>query len=101
MPTPPEGISSLPVSLEQGQTCFEFHFLPVALFSTDLDRFSVAEAAILENHGYLLAQAAVRHHLKHLIQVNAPLRLPTPAWMDESEAAPAVKDSWKRVVFGH
>ena len=33
----------------------------IAGIRTDLDSFSDAEAAILENHGYLLADAAVKN----------------------------------------
>lgn len=68
---------------------------------TDLDKFSDAEASILENHGYLLAEAAAQQHLKGMILFNAPLQVPNPNWMDERKAAPAIKDSWKRAIFGH
>jgi NTE family protein len=40
---------------------------------TDLDAFSVAERSVLENHGYLLADAAARSHLAPgLIEPDAP-----------------------------
>ena len=73
----------------------------IAKIRTDLDKFSDAEASILENHGYLLADAAVQQHLKGKIVVNAPLRVPYRDWMDETKAAPAIEDSWKRPIFGH
>jgi NTE family protein len=52
---------------------------------TDLDRFVEGEIAVLENHGYLLADAAVRKHLSgHLPAPIPPLAVPHPAWFDAS-----------------
>jgi len=34
----------------------------IAAIRTDLDAFSDAEAAVLENHGYLMVDAALRRH---------------------------------------
>jgi len=45
----------------------------IAKIRTDLDKFSDAEVSILENHGYLLAEAAVQQHLKGMVLANAPL----------------------------
>lgn len=69
---------------------------------TDLDRFSDAEKAILENHGYLLAEAAVQQHLpEQAPRPNPAMVIPHPEWMDETRAKAALKDSWKRKILGH
>lgn len=48
----------------------------IAKIRTDLDRFS--EGAILENHGYLLAEAAVQQHLPSLVPQPVPLLVAHP-----------------------
>ena len=46
-----------------------------------LDPLTDAEAAILANHGYLTADAALRTHARQLLPRIVPgLRLPAPAW---------------------
>jgi NTE family protein len=58
---------------------------------THLNSFSEAEIAVLENHGYFLAEAAAQRHLvgaagsphPPLTFRAAPLRAPHPEWMDE------------------
>jgi hypothetical protein len=76
----------------------------VADIRTDLDAFSDAEAAVLENHGYLMVDAAIRRHVGDLLpQVPAPLpplRIPKPEWMDEDRVRRALKDSGRRTVLG-
>ena len=70
---------------------------------TDLDAFSDAEIAILENHGYFLADAAIRKYLRNesvTINLLAPLRAPHPQWMNEERAARALRDSHKTVLLG-
>jgi NTE family protein len=56
---------------------------------TQYDSFTRAEAAILENHGYLLADVAVRTHVPRLVDPPNPdlqhLRIPNPGWMCEEE----------------
>ena len=54
---------------------------------TDLDAFSRAERHVLERHGYLVADAAIRRHQPELIRVQAPLLPPHPDVAD-----PAVVD---------
>jgi len=55
---------------------------------TDLDHFTEAEQAVLENHGYFLAGAALKTHAPQLItNPNAPLEVPNPDWMDEKKPA--------------
>ena len=65
----------------------------IATIRTDLDAFSDAEASVLENHGYLLADAAIRAHAPTLIVAPAPLVIPHPQWMDEAKVRVALKDS--------
>jgi NTE family protein len=68
---------------------------------TDLDAFSDAEAAVLENHGYLLTDAAVASHAIDLVSAPAPVAVPNPQWMDEARVRDALKDSRKRKLpFG-
>ena len=59
----------------------------------DLDAFSPGEIGVLENHGYLIAEAAVRRHAAALATESAPLAVPHPDWLDESRAAHALADS--------
>jgi NTE family protein len=74
----------------------------IARIRTDLDAFSDAEAAVLENHGYALTDAAIRHHLLTLIARSAPFRVPHPEWdwtrLDVVRRALA--DSHKRTLLG-
>ena len=44
----------------------------IAEIRTDLDAFSDAEAQVLENHGYLLADAALRRHVPSLLPDPVP-----------------------------
>jgi NTE family protein len=74
----------------------------IAAIRTDLDSFSEAEASVLENHGYTLADAAIRVHVPQLLPVQPPaLATPHPEWMDEAKVQVALKDSSKRTVLGH
>jgi NTE family protein len=51
----------------------------IAGIRTDLDSFSDAGAAVLENHGYLLADAAVKRHVPALLPAaEPPLVVPHP-----------------------
>lgn len=68
---------------------------------TDMDAFSEAEIQILQNHGYMLAEAALRQHASWLISPEAPFRLPYPSWVDDNRIKEALKDSKKRKLpFG-
>ena len=74
----------------------------IAGIRTDLDSFSEAEASVLENHGYTLADAAIRVHVPQLLPAQPPaLTIPHPEWMDEAKVQDALKDSGKRSVLGH
>ncbi|MDQ4077887.1 MAG: patatin-like phospholipase family protein [Chloroflexota bacterium] len=66
----------------------------IAEIRTDLDAFSEAEIAVLENHGYLLADAAIQRHARTLLQEPiAPLSIPHPRWMDEERVREVLEES--------
>jgi NTE family protein len=69
----------------------------IATVRTDLDRFTDAEVAVLENHGYLSAAAALAQHAPELLPAPAPaVSPPHETWMDEARVADALRDSSKR-----
>lgn len=77
----------------------------IAEIRTDLDAFSPAEAAVLENHGYLVADAALRRHVPGLLSAPpAALDPPHPDWMPpgrgEEEIRKALAGSGKRKTWG-
>ena len=74
----------------------------ISAIRTDLDKFSDAEASILENHGYWLADAAIRKHVPELLPVNVPpLKVPNPDWqVPEEKIKDALKNSGKRTLLG-
>ena len=74
----------------------------ISRIRTDLDAFSDAEAAVLENHGYWLAEAGLRKHVPELAGANAARpRAPHPEWMDETKVRTALSDSSRRAIpFG-
>jgi len=69
---------------------------------TDLDAFSDAEAEVLQNHGYLLADAAMQTHVKRLRSRDAPpAHPPFPRWIgDEDTVRRALAGSNKRKLLG-
>ncbi len=71
----------------------------VAPIRIDLDVFSEGERAVLENHGYLMADTAVRSHVRDLAADRPEPRVPFPAWLDEEKAADALRDSAKTKLF--
>ncbi len=55
----------------------------IAEVRTDLDAFTVAERYVLENHGYVLAQAAMQKYAHFLaLDPIPPLSVPHGDWMD-------------------
>ncbi len=73
----------------------------IAAIRTDLDAFSPAEAAVLQNHGYSLADAALRSHLSNLLPAPLPpFAWPYPEWRDEAKVRAALAKSWQQTVFG-
>jgi NTE family protein len=68
---------------------------------TDLDSFSDAEAAVLENHGYCLAEAAILKHVPQLANSPVPpFQIPHPEWMDENRVRQALINSHNRTLLG-
>jgi NTE family protein len=74
----------------------------IAEVRTDLDAFSDAEAAVLQNHGYLLADAAMRVYGEDWVDDGAPpMTIPHPEWMDEERVRVALRKSHARKLpFG-
>ncbi|MDQ2630790.1 MAG: hypothetical protein M3Y75_07425 [Actinomycetota bacterium] len=74
----------------------------IAAVRTDLDAFGEAEQAVLENHGYLLADAALRQ--KGLVNFGGitglPPEPPHPRWMSERRVREALAASSKRKAVG-
>ncbi|MGV1049720.1 MAG: hypothetical protein ACOYD4_14485 [Solirubrobacterales bacterium] len=74
----------------------------IAAVRTDLDAFGEAEQAVLENHGYLLADAAVRARgLARAagIEAAAP-EPPHPRWMNDGRVREALAASGRRTLVG-
>ncbi len=66
---------------------------------TDLDAFVESEQAVLENHGYLLADAALQKC--GLVAAGArPAEAPFPTWMDEARVRVALAASSRRTRLG-
>jgi NTE family protein len=66
----------------------------------DLDPFSDAEIAVLENHGYLMADVALARHASELGAEGAPpARAPHPDWLDEAKVRRALADSHRTNLF--
>ena len=72
----------------------------IAPIRIDLDVFSPGEIAVLENHGYLMAEIALRRHGRVLLDADwNEAEVPHPAWMEEARAANAIRDSGKTKMF--
>jgi hypothetical protein len=68
---------------------------------TDMDAFTVAEIAVLENHGYGLADAACRQHASALMdRPDAPFVIPDEKLMDAGAVRMALRDSSRRSLLG-
>ena len=66
----------------------------------DLDAFSDAEVAVLENHGYFMADIALARHAPELLGTAPPARRPPhPEWLDEDKVRAALADSHKTKLF--
>jgi len=66
---------------------------------TDLDAFTKAESKILENHGYFMADLAIRRHARHLGNLNIEFRTPHPAYVDPENVREALRVSHSRLRF--
>jgi NTE family protein len=75
----------------------------IGTIRTDLDTFSEPEQSVLENHGYWLADAAIKKHVSTLYPANAPTaKAPNPDWnCSEDKIANALRQSSHRTVLGH
>ena len=68
---------------------------------TDLDAFRASEAAILENHGYLVADSTVRKHAAMLLPPDMPpLTVPHPRWFVDATAQLALARSHEVRLVG-
>lgn len=72
----------------------------IAQIRTDLDAFSEAEQKVLENHGYLCAEAGIRALEPDLPSRDAPASAPYPEWMDPERVRDALAHSDKRRLLG-
>ncbi len=75
----------------------------IAETRTDMDAFTEAEIAVLENHGYWLADAAIRKHAGALLPADPPpprLPHPEPEWTDEESVRRAMARSGKVTLWG-
>jgi len=68
---------------------------------TDLNYFSGGEIACLENHGYSLADAAVRSYAPPALYQNpgAPFQWPYPDWLDEEKCEAGLARSGDRGIL--
>ena len=64
---------------------------------TDMDSFTRAEARILENHGYFMADLAMRRHARHLGDLEAAFRVPHRDVLDEPTVLAALRVSHSRL----
>lgn len=73
----------------------------IARIRTDLNPFTPAEQAVLENHGYALADAAIQTHAPLLVEADAPpYAPPNPDWLDETKVREALSKSHRQKLFG-
>ena len=78
----------------------------IARIRTDLDAFSAGEQAVLENHGYMVAQASVSRWagrvlgLTVLPELVGPLPHPDPHWTDEVQLGTDLARSHRLVLLG-
>jgi NTE family protein len=67
---------------------------------TDLNSFSDGEIACLENHGYALADAAIRSRAPHLAtNLTADFVWPNLEWVDDAKATVALRHSASRALI--
>ena len=71
----------------------------ISKIRTDLDSFTSAESAILENHGYFLADLAIRRHVPEIRVEDAPFNVPHPDFTDEKKVQKELKNSGSRLAF--
>jgi NTE family protein len=98
------GIASRPESyeLDPPPTAYSHRLIRdfIAPIRIDLDVFSPGEMGVLENHGYLMTDVALRKHGEGIVPgaLREPA-VPHPGWMDEMRAANALRESGKTRIF--
>lgn len=72
----------------------------ISVVRTDLDAFSEAEMNVLINHGYTMADTAIRSHAGWLApDFGAPV-VPHDEWLIEDRVREALKESLRRTLLG-
>ena len=66
---------------------------------TDMDSFTRAESKILENHGYFMADLAIRRHARHLGDLGTEFRVPHRDVLEEDSVRKALRVSHSRLHF--
>jgi hypothetical protein len=67
---------------------------------TDLDPFTEGEIACLVNHGYSLADAAMRSRAPVLCPIlDAPFRWPHEVWCEDAKLSEALPTSHRRKIW--
>ena len=66
---------------------------------TDMDSFTEAETKILENHGYFMADLAIRRHARHLDRTGNAFRVPHRDYLDDAAVRTALRVSHSRLHF--
>jgi NTE family protein len=97
------GIGSTAAHFDASATGYSADIVDSAISEvrTDLDFFSDAEAAVLQNHGYLMASVAMSVHGAAWCDADVPdPNVPCPHWMDESRVADALAKSARRTKLG-
>ena len=98
------GIASRPANyeLEPEPDAYAYQLIRdfIAPVRIDLDVFTPGEIGVLENHGYLMADIALRKHGEGLVKGKWPgAAVPHPVWRDEARAANALRESGKTRIF--
>ena len=71
----------------------------IGAIRTDLDAFTEAESKILENHGYFMADLAIRRHARHLDTTGATFRVPHREFLQPEALRTALRVSHSRLYF--
>jgi NTE family protein len=73
----------------------------ISQFRIDFDACSEGEICVLENHGYLLAEIAMRTHAQKVVEGPWPEpQVPHEDWMNAERAREALADSAKTKLLG-
>jgi NTE family protein len=99
------GIASLPSNFDPpaGTPVYPDELIEnvISQVRIELDAFSPAEMAVLENHGYLMCDLAIRTHEPGIIRnPDAPVKPPYPDWMSPSRVEHALRKSHRHKLLG-